>query len=96
MSFLDLGIDNFCIASTLTGSIFTPSTDTMCPKSLPSFNANNDFFGFNEIPYLFHFRSTLFKCCKFSPWMRENTVMSSKYTKTNLFFSPTKAMSMAL
>jgi len=59
--FLDLGSAKVWMASTLLGSIFTPSADTMCPSNFPSFIANNDFLGFRERPYILHFWKTFLR-----------------------------------
>ena len=46
-----LGLRTLSMIATLSGSIFTPSFDTICPNNLPLVTPKVHFLGFNDTPY---------------------------------------------
>ena len=66
------------IASILFGSIFIPSSEIMCPRSLPYWRPNSVFLRFKYIPNLLHFLKNFLKCSKCSSSIFENIVTSSR------------------
>lgn len=73
-----------------------PSLDIMFPNKFPSLITKIDFFGFREIPNYWYFMNTYKRFCRWYLICWENTLISSKYTRTILFTNYPKAWSISL
>ena len=62
--FLWLGSVRDRTASTLSGSIFNPFLDTICPMTFPWSVAYTHFLGFRDTPYSLHLSNTYIRLSK--------------------------------
>jgi hypothetical protein len=59
-----LGILMTLIVSTRWGLIFTPSFETMCTSSLPSYIEKGYFLGLSDKPYFWNLIKVFLRCFK--------------------------------
>ena len=76
-AFLFWGKGTFFMASSLSGSIFTPSLEIMCLSNLPSSIPKTDLAGFKEMPNLLHLSNTFLRWPIWSDLSLEKKIRSS-------------------
>jgi len=66
----------FNMPSILLGSTLIPSSESMWPRSFPSWRPKSVFLGFKDKPYFLHFSKTFLKWIKFYLSVLEKIVIS--------------------